>query len=165
MLSSPLELFICPSGPGASSYAACFGRGDMFVSPDAGDGTFFRNSRVRLRDIEDGPMTILVGERPGAHWSGVSPLPATGKPGSQGMALSSRARVLAHTGPLSPGKPVHLPSRALGCMADFGSAHRNGTNFLLVDGSVRFLSEQLDPAIFSALATRAGGEFVNQTEF
>jgi prepilin-type processing-associated H-X9-DG protein len=40
------------------------------------------------------------------------------------------------------------------------SLHGNGSNFLLVDGSVRLISYDTSPTIVSALATRAGGETV-----
>jgi prepilin-type processing-associated H-X9-DG protein len=43
--------------------------------------------------------------------------------------------------------------------------HPNGANFLMADGSVRFLSSQIDHGIFASLATRAGNELVNLTDF
>jgi prepilin-type N-terminal cleavage/methylation domain-containing protein/prepilin-type processing-associated H-X9-DG protein len=45
----------------------------------------------------------------------------------------------------------------------FGSNHRSGANFALVDGSVRFLSETLPLETLQALCTRAGQEVI--TEF
>jgi prepilin-type processing-associated H-X9-DG protein len=49
--------------------------------------------------------------------------------------------------------------RALGGL---GHAHPGGFNALLVDGSVRFISGSVDPGIFRALLTIAGGEAVGQ---
>lgn len=43
----------------------------------------------------------------------------------------------------------------------FGSNHPGGANFCNADGSVRFLSENIDASAFSALGTRAGNEVVN----
>ena len=40
----------------------------------------------------------------------------------------------------------------------FGGLHRGGVNVAFCDGSVRFLSETIDPKVFEALATIAGGE-------
>ncbi len=43
---------------------------------------------------------------------------------------------------------------------DFRSEHPGGVNFALVDGSVRFISEMIDPGLLDDLATRAGGEVI-----
>jgi prepilin-type processing-associated H-X9-DG protein len=40
------------------------------------------------------------------------------------------------------------------------SRHPGGVNALLGDGSVRFFADSIDPATWSALGTRAGGEVV-----
>ena len=42
----------------------------------------------------------------------------------------------------------------------FGSKHSGGANFGFADGSVQFLSSQIDQAIYSAYGTRNGGEVV-----
>ena len=46
----------------------------------------------------------------------------------------------------------------------FGGPYRNldGANFLLVDGSVRFISDKVDPNVLKALSTPAGGENVSE---
>ncbi len=43
-------------------------------------------------------------------------------------------------------------------IVSFGSKHTNGANFLLGDGSVRFIQSGIDAATYSGLGTRAGGE-------
>lgn len=50
--------------------------------------------------------------------------------------------------------PNHVPSD----LADFSSFHPGGANFVSCDGSVRMISDEIDPAVFQALATRAGGD-------
>ena len=40
----------------------------------------------------------------------------------------------------------------------FRSLHRGGAHFCLVDGSVHFVSETIDYALYRALSTKAGGE-------
>lgn len=40
----------------------------------------------------------------------------------------------------------------------FGSRHTGGANFLMGDGSVRFIRDSVAPATLSALGTRAGGD-------
>ena len=42
----------------------------------------------------------------------------------------------------------------------FGSQHTGGAQFALADGSVRFISENVDRNVSRALGTRAGGEVV-----
>jgi prepilin-type N-terminal cleavage/methylation domain-containing protein len=183
------EVFICPSDWGRSfAYVACFGRGDVDKNPDQGDGMFFRNSRVRLKDVEDGPMTILLGERTsalgGATWTGITTADLAFVVRNPGKFNADRSRVLGHTGPTGIGDRGHAPlsgqsklngfaaARAggpappvPGCIYDFGGAHVTGTNFLLVDGSVRFIANDVDSAIPPALATRAGGELIGTAGF
>ena len=40
----------------------------------------------------------------------------------------------------------------------FNSAHSGGANFLMVDGSVKFVSTSVDPTSFAAAGSKAGGE-------
>jgi prepilin-type processing-associated H-X9-DG protein len=164
-----IEIFMCPSDRAACSYVASFGQGNMWLNPDDGDGVFYRNSRVRLRDIEDGPMTILVGERSTwlgtVSWADVYPVSDSGVPVADSRKVVDRTLVLGHTGGLTSNEPVHTPNTASTCGAGFGSMHADGAHFLMLDGSVRFISSQVDLQVFAGLATRSGGELVNLTDF
>jgi prepilin-type N-terminal cleavage/methylation domain-containing protein/prepilin-type processing-associated H-X9-DG protein len=42
----------------------------------------------------------------------------------------------------------------------FGSRHTGGANFMLADGSVRFIKDSITLTVFRALGTRAGGEVI-----
>ncbi len=42
------------------------------------------------------------------------------------------------------------------------SDHPSGVNAALMDGSVQWFAETIDPAVWRALATRAGGEVAAQ---
>ena len=46
--------------------------------------------------------------------------------------------------------------------ASISSAHEGGANVAFVDGSVRFLSEDIDPEVLRALMTKSGGETVGE---
>ena len=43
----------------------------------------------------------------------------------------------------------------------FRSFHPGGANFLLCDGSVRFIEDNIDMVTYRALASREGGEVVS----
>jgi len=58
----------------------------------------------------------------------------------------------------SPGPNVNSGAALEAYIASFGSLHPGGANFLMGDGSVRFIKQTVAPAIYSALGTRAGGE-------
>lgn len=64
----------------------------------------------------------------------------------------------------STGVPMNLKSVPPGTAAfaayeiSFGSQHVGGANFANADGSVRFLSQNLDATLYSNLGTRNGGE-------
>lgn len=46
-------------------------------------------------------------------------------------------------------------------LAKMGRTHRGGFQAVLADGAVKFLSHAIDPGLFKALLTRAGGEVVS----
>jgi prepilin-type processing-associated H-X9-DG protein len=47
----------------------------------------------------------------------------------------------------------------------FWSRHPGGCQFLLCDGSVRFIKQTLTPLVFRALASRAGGEVMGADQY
>lgn len=150
------EVFLLRNGSGAgmfqvarANYTGVFGQGVIEANPSAGDGVFYQNSQTRFADILDGlSNTLLVGERASrqagswegsATWVGVVP-----------GAYRDRARVVGRAG--------RVPNDVLSDFADFGSWHPFGANFVMADGSVRMISDEIDAAAYHAMATRAGGE-------
>lgn len=63
------------------------------------------------------------------------------------------------------GDPRNFRAPALGINQSrhgFGSPFTGGAHFLIGDGSVRFISENIDPEVLKALSTPAGGETVGE---
>jgi prepilin-type processing-associated H-X9-DG protein/prepilin-type N-terminal cleavage/methylation domain-containing protein len=139
-------------------------------------GVFSANQVVRLADIADGTSnTLMVGERPPSSdmffgwWFAGSGIDGSGSGDVVLGARDTRLEALLVNYPdpvlanyrqcqgkmkvgLHPGQITNYCD-----MAHFWSLHAGGANFLMADGSVRFLSYQADD-ILPALATRNGGE-------
>ena len=116
-----------------------------------GNGSVYHNSRLSLRDFTDGASnTLFIGERKtNANldwWSTWAGMVAGGSEAGQ--------RVL--------GCLDHRPNHPATHFDDFGSLHAGGAQFLMADGSVRFVSESIDTALYQALGTIRGGEIVGE---
>jgi prepilin-type N-terminal cleavage/methylation domain-containing protein len=178
-LAAQLPMYRCPSDPQppyfdlsdedgnavlarlpVANYIGVFGTEELHgceydpgiapVSPSGqcmGDGIFFHNSRVRIADITDGTSnTRMVGERRTdrllswySTWPGVI---------AEGEEAFQRILGVADHPPNDP----HLH------FDDFSSPHTGGAQFVLGDGSVRFVSSSIDEGLYGGLATISGGE-------
>jgi prepilin-type N-terminal cleavage/methylation domain-containing protein/prepilin-type processing-associated H-X9-DG protein len=144
----------------AANYVGMYGTTEPGVD---GDGMFFRNSKVAMKDVTDGSShTIAVGERAhqlgNATWTGSVTgaflFPEDDNIVSRPELEHSSGMVLGHAGEgIGPGA-------AGGDVNQFYSLHGAGANFLFVDGHVVFLSANMDYKIYLALATRGGGETI-----
>jgi type II secretory pathway pseudopilin PulG len=162
-----IPIFLCPSDPAEeqftltrgsstpmfelarSNYVGVFGTAAIESKPSAGDGMFYRNSRTRFADVRDGlSNTLMVGER--AVRQSASPQDSATWVAAVPGAHRGMARVVGRAG--------RVPNDVLGDLADFSSWHPFGANFVLGDGSVKMISDQIDQTAFHALATRAGGD-------
>ncbi|QDT97954.1 DUF1559 domain-containing protein [Gimesia aquarii] len=131
------------------------------------------DSVTRIRDIVDGSSnTILLGERVGGTniYSGqtISPTlsvalgPSNG--GAWGDFLNGEHW---YQGSLRDGTDGGSGGPcAINCSnarsTGFLSFHVGGAHFLLGDGAVRFISQNVDAYTFASLTTRAGGEVVGE---
>lgn len=164
-----IATFRCPSDPGenrsqlggfevsTSNYVGVFGSNDIHAAWSAassggqctGNGILYHNRQHRFRDILDGQSkTFIVGERATKNdyystWVGVFP-----------SAAHAPARVVgvASTPPNADDDHPH----------NFSSNHSTGTNFLLADGSVHWVSDTINQAVYQALCTRAGYDSVEE---
>jgi prepilin-type N-terminal cleavage/methylation domain-containing protein len=68
---------------------------------------------------------------------------------------------LTGQGNASNGKPNPAPLNTTSSLSNYRSNHPGGGLFLLCDGSVQFLSENIDMSIYTGLSTIQGGEAVN----
>jgi prepilin-type N-terminal cleavage/methylation domain-containing protein/prepilin-type processing-associated H-X9-DG protein len=156
--SQAIPTFLCPSFPaiqnddessGLTNYAGCHHHVEAAIDED-NMGLLFLNSRIRYGDMTDGSShTILVGEM----------IPAND---SLGWASGTRAS-LRNTSTL--GGSNQFNGRNLqandeiddSVVGGFGSQHPGGGNFVFADGSVRFLTERIEPELLQNLGNRADG--------
>ena len=165
-LSTRPKVFACPSdtlpvvGPrnyGSSNYVGNYGNNNDFFGQQVGrftgvTGVLFWNSAVKPKDITDGmSQTLLVGE--------VSSLQRHWKDGTgfySGATWPGVAHYLKHDGLVfrdtHPNHPINsrLPDTHMntygggnGDHDGFGSLHPGGAQFVLCDGSVRMLNENI----------------------
>jgi prepilin-type N-terminal cleavage/methylation domain-containing protein len=160
--TSTLGFYICPSDreTGAfvvtslltrglveartTSYAANQGTDASAV----GNGLFLMNKSVRAKDVKDGLSTTLaLGERASFvvrnGWAGAV---SDGRGGEQVLA-----RVLGK------GLAAATPSTSA-----FSGPHPGLVQFLMGDGSARSIKSTVNPVVYRALATRNGGETIDQ---
>ena len=179
----PLKVFLCPSDtPPAptfttvaengtpivpvafGNYVGVAGTFEVTAYPDTGNGVLYRNSRTKVGAITDGTSnTLMVGERcarrsPQTTWVGA----VTGSanpPVNPGYDFEGPPTLcLTNTGSAADAR---VPNNPLDHVEDTNSNHTQGVNFLFCDGSVRPIRNTINPVVWEAIGTRAGGEPVS----
>ncbi|MDG1894061.1 MAG: DUF1559 domain-containing protein [Fuerstiella sp.] len=164
-----------------SNYVGILGYGSVTMNAGDSTGVFFRNSRISFRDITDGTSnTICVGERRHQH-DFAAPAPPVASHSTWYAAIPRVRRgagmmmmptmtegagslVIGHVGqPAMMGMmPMHSTPNQTNHIVHFSSQHAGGVQFLLCDGSVQFLSENIDYGLFRNLGERADGNVVGE---
>jgi prepilin-type processing-associated H-X9-DG protein len=171
----PVKVIQCPVDPrasqiwtdGSDTAALTSYLGVTGTNQFAYDGILHVNARVKLTDVTDGTSnTVMVGERPPSddlYWG-------WWLAGSGDWPIFSAGDCLLGVSETDPNnQPEYVPEfYRPGEVNDpdqrhrwhFWSLHSGGANWLLADGSVRFISYAAGKNILPAMATRAGGEVV-----
>lgn len=156
-LNETLPAFSCPSdtkpsrqnGWGTTSYVACRGndnRRGQDTHTGATNGMFWLNSKLQTRDIVDGTSnTIMLGEvswKQFYSWGGGTNVRRGGF--WAGFNQHKFDDMVSRT--VNANRQINKSSgAAMGHDNDgFGSMHVGGAYFVLADGAVRFLSENID---------------------
>jgi prepilin-type processing-associated H-X9-DG protein len=148
------------------------GNADWDATSKAYRGAFGNNGAASLKRIKDGTSNTLgIGESAQKGHTSNSYGPYWGA----GLHTAVHGRSVGNTiGALNWEK--FTPNYPYGKCADnpdehcpyawgFGSNHAGITNFVFLDGSVRSISDKIDPLIFKALGTPEGGEVVTNSDY
>jgi len=165
---------------GRSHYIANVGQDEPWgYSPPVADwrslpssrfiGPFYRNSRTRIAEVLDGlSNTVFIGEHTTISdktWVGVIPGAESCPRDPNRFPFTecdeAATLILAHSGPAAtePGV-IHPPGYPTAHVCQFYSPWQ-GANILFGDGSVRFISNDVNPDVWAALSSMAGGEAIN----
>ncbi|MDB5337984.1 MAG: xcpT 7 [Planctomycetaceae bacterium] len=126
-----------------------------------GNGVIYPGSGVRFRDVTDGlSNTIFVSEVPDSGGDAI------------GIFDAGCDRRVIFSGGADGNPPTEMSEYLIaaegndpingGAEEAAGSFHVGGAHFVFGDGSVRFLSENMNMPTYQAVSTRAGGEAVGE---
>jgi len=126
--------------------------------------------RVKLRQVTDGTSnTILIGEKRPAyegHSADIARAPSVGWWAGANSGYAHGNSLIPINYPIDPLQPDCSPSPDrfifnYNTSMGFSSHHPGGAHFALVDGSVRFISEEIDDLTLNFLAHKSDGNPVN----
>jgi hypothetical protein len=169
--SRPMPIFVCPAdgrteGEVKEGYTVAFSHylGISGITRASYDGVLFRDSRVALSSVNDGTSnTLMIGERPHSpdnRWGWWYAGMGQEGDGAADLVLGVREVRTTFRTPTCETGPYHFANGDVDNICDifhYWSQHLGGCQFVLCDGSVRFLRYDAD-AIMPALATRSGRE-------
>ncbi|HWL07166.1 MAG TPA: DUF1559 domain-containing protein [Planctomicrobium sp.] len=185
------SVFMCPSDPskGAISpngfmgnYVASGGTTHFGMGADRGldlDGMFFRQSALKMRNVVDGTSNTLMASESiirgkssiqsegsaGNYWNGLWPggfMFSTLEPPN--TPVRDRAHTCRHPSLTFKQAPCQsVAATATETYIVFArSMHTGGVQVAMMDGAVRFVSDNIHRQTFQALSTRQEGELIGE---
>jgi prepilin-type N-terminal cleavage/methylation domain-containing protein/prepilin-type processing-associated H-X9-DG protein len=172
-----MATFNCPSSPDSYQHYASNADGTNFPATSyvgihhseespidvTNNGVLFLNSNLKMTEIKDGlTHTILISEKRGSGdqlgWvSGTrDTLRNTGLINYARLGLTEQVKREKEKSPLAVGSLE---------VGGIGSYHTGGVNAVFVDGSVRFLSENIEPEILKNLGNREDRALMSDIDF
>ena len=178
-----LSIFLCPSCPmgdfqtkrgqglglhAKSNYVGVYGGARDTSNPRASLGILFVDSKINFGQISDGASnTFVIGERDGASMGiGTDSPPVERTRGASVWCATGRAEWLdTCLGPTSR-DPQYILNSAVNFhnrhqWNAFSSQHPGGAQFGRADGSVDFVTDDVNGVTYEAMGTRNGGEVAN----
>jgi prepilin-type N-terminal cleavage/methylation domain-containing protein/prepilin-type processing-associated H-X9-DG protein len=158
----PAGAYGVPAGVRAAVASYALATGTLGIANTAGDqkydntGMFYYVVMQKFSRCTDGlSKTMLVGEVVDGHTSQSSNI--------WSRAIRSIDCQRATDNPLNtwPGQPIVSTQYGININGAFASRHQGGSQFLFGDSHVELLSENIDLKVYSAFATREGGESIS----
>ncbi len=186
-----VPMFLCPSNPTAGrggnggstafqgNYVLCYGSSKSGLNQGTGNGMFYHLSKTKIRDVTDGTSnTIMGGEgirrqgtggwgEIGGYWGG-SPHGSWGftteePPNTPLFDCLYSCKTYTDTNAPCKGTFATGADQCTGSKYNYSrSYHEGGAQFVMADGRVRFISENVDRTTFQNLGARADNQVLGE---
>jgi prepilin-type N-terminal cleavage/methylation domain-containing protein len=129
------------------------------------DGVFYARSSIRMTDIKDGTSSTLflseTREQNASVWidGGTSSLTSRRYDDANPPSYAANEMALNYTPYYNSG------GQGIDCLWGASSQHSGGAQHLFGDGSVHFISQNINANVYDALTTRAGGEAIGGNSY